>query len=61
MTPTYTDLVVLAKTCAKHAHQTARRDVAMEYWRLALGYQANAARCGEQPDIGAPPPWLVKD
>ena len=58
---TYTDLIELALVCARQARQTARHDVAMEFWRMALEYRAKAAHHGEPPDIGPPPPWTMKD
>jgi nitrate reductase assembly molybdenum cofactor insertion protein NarJ len=52
--PTYTDLVELAKICARQARTTSNREVAQELRRLAKEYQKKAADLdGEElPDIG---------
>jgi hypothetical protein len=54
---TYEELAELAVTCAKQAHITVNKDVARELWRMALGYQQEAAALGdgELPDIGEKP------
>jgi hypothetical protein len=50
----------LATTCAKQAHITTSKDVAHELWRMAVGYQQQAARLdgGKLPDIGEKPAHL---
>jgi hypothetical protein len=57
---TYKELVDLAMTCAKQAHITTSKDVAHELWRMAVGYQQQAAHLdgGKPPDIGEKPPHL---
>jgi hypothetical protein len=54
---TYDDLVELARQCAKQAHFTRNREVAREFWRMAIEYQQRAAKfdSGKAPDIGPPP------
>jgi hypothetical protein len=51
--PTYTDLVELAKICARQARASSKRDVARELRRLAKEYQKKAADLdgGVLPDI----------
>jgi hypothetical protein len=41
---TYKELFDLAVTCAKQAHITTSKDVAHELWRMAVGYQQQAAQ-----------------
>jgi hypothetical protein len=57
---TYKELFDLAMTCAKQAHITTSRDVAHELWRMAVGYQQEAAHLdgGKVPDIGELPAHL---
>jgi hypothetical protein len=57
---TYKELVDLAMTCAKQAHITTSKDVAHELWRMAVGYQQQAAHlnAGKIPDIGEKPAHL---
>ena len=57
---TYKELVDLAMTCAKQAHITTSKEVAHELWRMAVGYQQQAAQLkgGKPPDIGEKPPHL---
>jgi hypothetical protein len=57
---TYKELVDLAMTCAKQAHITTSKDVAHELWRMAVGYQQQAAllKGGKLPDIGEKPAHL---
>ena len=52
--PTYTDLVELAKICARQAHASPNPEVARELRRLAKEYQKKAADLdgGTLPDIG---------
>jgi hypothetical protein len=54
---TYKELLDLAITCAKQAHFTTSKDVADELWRMAVGYQQQAAQLdgGKLPDIGQKP------
>jgi hypothetical protein len=58
VTQTYSDLAGLARLCAKQAHFASCRDVAVEFWRMALEYQLKAAALGQVPDIGSPPVWF---
>jgi hypothetical protein len=53
--PSYEELVELARTSAHQARITTSKDVAAVLWRLAEGYQEDAARLGSKPDIGEPP------
>jgi hypothetical protein len=57
---TYKELVDLAITCAKQTHITTSKDVARELWRMALGYQQQAAHLdgGKLPDIREKPAHL---
>ena len=57
---TYKELLELAMTCAKQAHITTSKDVAHELWRMAVGYQQQAADLdgGKLPDIGERPAHL---
>jgi hypothetical protein len=57
---TYKELVDLAITCAKQTRITTSKDVARELWRMALGYQQQAAHLdgGKLPDIGEKPAHL---
>jgi hypothetical protein len=57
---TYATLAELAQTCAQQAHFTTSREVAREFWRMALEYQHKAAELdsGKLPVIGPPPVWL---
>jgi hypothetical protein len=52
--PTYTDLLELAKICARQARASANPEVAQELRRLAREYQKKAADLegGILPDIG---------
>jgi len=54
---TYEELVDLAMSCVKQAHITTSKDVAYELWRMAIGYQQQAAQLngGKLPDIGEKP------
>ena len=54
---TYQELIDLAMTCVKQAHITTSKDVAYELWRMAIGYQQQAAQLngGKLPDIGEKP------
>jgi len=53
---TYSDLVELARKCAREARFTADRGVARELWRTAIEYQYKAAALdnGKFPDVGLP-------
>ena len=53
---TYSDLVELARKCAREARFTADREVARELWRTAIEYQYKAAALdnGKFPDVGLP-------
>jgi hypothetical protein len=44
---------------ARIAHS---REVAIELWKMARGYQQMAAKLdgGKLPDIEKPPPWVVE-
>jgi hypothetical protein len=57
---TYDELAEFACICARQAHFSSARDVAREFWRLALEYQQKAAAIdsGMPPDIGPPPAWF---
>jgi hypothetical protein len=56
----YNDLADLARVCARQAHQSAERDAARQFWRMALEYQQQAAALdgGRLPHIGVPPAWF---
>jgi hypothetical protein len=58
---THKDLAELAQQCAKQANFTSNRQVALEFWHMALDYQKRAADLdsGQRPDIGPPPSWLA--
>jgi hypothetical protein len=51
--PTYSDMVELAKICARQARAASNPEVAQELRRLARDYQKRAADLGGgvQPDI----------
>jgi hypothetical protein len=55
--PIHAELVDLARMCAFNARGTLDCDAAAELWKMALEYQARAARLdgGKKPDIGWPP------
>jgi hypothetical protein len=40
---TYKEISDLAMICAKQAHITTNKEVARELWRMAVGYQQQAA------------------
>jgi hypothetical protein len=52
---TYAELVELALTAAGNAHAAMNSEVAAVLWRIAEGYQAQAGKLGDPPDIGDPP------
>ena len=58
---TFKELVGVAKSCANIARLTANAEVANYFWRLAMDYQAKAARLndGKLPDIGDLPIVIV--
>ena len=53
----YQELAELAAICADEARAGTSRDVAIELWRMAKGYQrrATVVEEGGSPDIGDPP------
>ena len=55
--PTLDNMADLAKLCAFNARETLDPRAAEELWRMALEYQARAAKfdSGVKPDIGPPP------
>jgi hypothetical protein len=57
---TYREAAELAQLCARNARLASTKAVALELWRMAQEYQAEAAklRNGKMPDIGDVPPWL---
>ena len=58
--PTHADLVDLAQMCAFNAREARDPDVVAELWKMALEYQAMAAKVdnGRKPDIGLPPDYF---
>lgn len=58
---TYKEAAELAQICARNARQASTRAVAIELWRMAEEYRAEAARLknGKMPDIGDVPGWFA--
>ena len=50
----YQDLVELARQCALQSRIATNKEVAIELWKMAKEYQAEAAKLngGKLPDIG---------
>jgi hypothetical protein len=57
----YKEAAELARICAHNARYASTRAVAVELWRMAEEYQAEAAKLknGKMPDIGDVPAWLA--
>ena len=57
---THQDAEELALTCARSARLASTKAVALELWRRALEYQAEAAKLnnGKKPYLGETPLWL---
>jgi hypothetical protein len=58
---TYKELKELAVMCAYNARTSTSSPVAVELWNMAREYQRKAAQLGPMPDIGDPPPTLLRD
>ena len=58
----YDELVELARIGAFNARNTLDPRVAAELWKMALEYQAKAAKLdsGRSPDVG-PPPYVLRE
>jgi hypothetical protein len=56
-----TELIELARLCAKQARLTTAKDVATVLWRIAQEYQEKAAKLDRRnlPDLGPPPEVLT--
>jgi hypothetical protein len=55
---TYSEALELAMMSARNARISTDKRVAQELWKMAQEYHAEAAKLGEQPDIGEPPRGL---
>ena len=57
---TFQEAQELALACARNARLASTKAVALELWRMALEYQAEAAQLnnGRKPYIGEEPLWL---
>jgi hypothetical protein len=57
---THQDAKELALACARNARLASTKAVSLELWRMALEYQAEAAKLnnGRKPYLGEPPLWL---
>jgi hypothetical protein len=54
---TYSEALELALMSARNARLSSNKQVARELWRIALEYQAEAAKLGDGkvPELGDPP------
>lgn len=60
MTRADSEAAELARICAKQARIAGTREIAREFWRMALDYQKKAAALdsGKLPEIGPAPSWI---
>jgi hypothetical protein len=55
---TYSEALELAIMSARNARLSTSKQVALELWKMAQEYQAEAAKLGTMPDLGDPPQGL---
>jgi hypothetical protein len=57
---THQEAEELALVCARNARLASTKAAALELWRMALEYQAEAEQLnnGRKPYLGEPPLWL---